>query len=182
MGQECLGLACKDDTVIQWRVPQRLLTEAITGEKKGSRGAVVDRKGEHAVEEGEHPWSVAAVEVQKNLGVALRVEAGAVSGQVAAKLLEVVDFAVERDGKVAIVAGHWLVGFGYVDDAKAVDGQGAAVVVREERAGLVGPTMSQVPAHVPGEFEVGAGGWVAKLSCESAHAGIVVCCKVGCSA
>ena len=55
-------------------IDQRLLAHPVAGQDQGVAGRVPDRQGEHPAQEREHPRPLVLVEVDEDLGVALRAE------------------------------------------------------------------------------------------------------------
>jgi hypothetical protein len=65
-------------------------------------------ESEHAAEQVNHIGPAVAIELQQDLGVALRAEAHALRFEVGAKLAMVIDLAVECDDDASVLGTHRL--------------------------------------------------------------------------
>jgi len=71
-----------------------------------------DGKGEHAAQPGQHALPLAGEQCEQNLGIGRGAEGDALRRQFPAKLVEIVDLAVEDDGGETVVLHPRLVGAG----------------------------------------------------------------------
>ena len=85
--------------------------------------------------------------MQEALGVGSTVELIALGLELGAKLLEVVDLAVEDDNDAAVLIGHGLsAGLGQVEDRQAAEAQGNAAL--DKLAAHVGTAMDDAVHHL----------------------------------
>src|SRR5205807_955473 len=76
-------------------VVQRFDAEGIAGEQESSPGPIPDRKRVHAAQPVHHVFTVFGVQMQKNLGIALRAKHAAPCFKVGPELAVIVNFAVK---------------------------------------------------------------------------------------
>lgn len=87
-------------------VVERLDAKDIAGAKKLVLLLVPDDEGVHTAQAIEYRLAPLLVAVQEALGVGAAVELVALGLELGAKLLEVVDLAVEDDNDAAVLIGH----------------------------------------------------------------------------
>ena len=128
-------------------VVERLDAKDVAGAKKLVLLLVPDDEGVHAAQAIEYGLAPLLVAVQEALGVGSTVELIALGLELGAKLLEVVDLAVEDDNDAAVLIGHGLsAGLGQVEDRQAAEAQGNAAV--DKLAAHVGTTMDDAVHHL----------------------------------
>src|SRR5690606_4961552 len=98
---------------------ERLDAGAVPREEQPFTGRVPDGKGEHAAQVPDDVIPILLVAVDDGLGVAARGEAVALRFQVRAKLMVVVDLAIEDDVDRPVLVGDRLLAPGNVDDAES---------------------------------------------------------------
>jgi len=108
VGEERLRLGGERDAVTVFEIAERLLSKPVSSEEQAPVVSIPNRKGEHAPEAFETLWAELSIREQENLGVGLRLEGVAAPLELRPELLEVVDFAVVRDGESTIVRLHRL--------------------------------------------------------------------------
>src|SRR6185436_1924721 len=109
-----------------FRIEQRLLAETIARQHQLLAPVVPQRDREHAVELARKLITHLLVEVNDDLGVALRREAVPLLFEALAQLLEVVDLAVLDGPDRSVLVAHRLMATGDVDDAQPAVAQDRA--------------------------------------------------------
>src|SRR5204862_7048220 len=98
---------------------------------------------------GDAVGTLLVVEVNNGFGVAVRPEAVAPRDEPVAKVLEVVDLAVENNLHGRVFIGHRLAGVGaQVDDPQPPERQCAEPARRAVRSGAVGAPVLEAIAHL----------------------------------
>src|SRR5208282_1713026 len=142
MAKEALQLRGEDEiAVLEQAVVERLLAEAVAGEKEGLGLGVPKGEGEHAVEPVEAGGSPFLPRVHDRLGVASGAEAVAARAQLAAERLEIVDLAVEHDGDAAVLVVERLRAARDIDDGEPAMAEAQARL--EVIAGAVGTAVAE---------------------------------------
>jgi|GEM_PF-2979899 len=108
-------------------VIEGLLADGIPGQDQAAVPAVKDGESEHAAQPADELQAEFLVEVDHDLGVALRAEGAAAALQFSAQLGKIVHFAVVGDPRIARAGGQRLVAGVQVDDAQASGGEPRAV-------------------------------------------------------
>src|SRR5262249_31583784 len=125
---------------------------SVAGEEQSPPRPVPEGEGEHATEMVEAARAILLVGVDDHLGIAVGGEPVPECLQTLAKVLEVVDFAVECHPDRAVLVGEGLLAGCQVDDAEAGLSQTGRLV--EVIALIVRPTVAQPGAEtlqcVPG--------------------------------
>ena len=124
---------------------QRLHPHPVAGQKQLARFAVIQRKGEHAVQVIETFHTPFLPCCQNDFGVAFGFELGAHPRQFAAQFRKVVDLAIENDDRASIGRMHRLRGAVQVDDRQAARAEANAWRGPHTRA--IRPAMNQCIAH-----------------------------------
>ena len=128
-------------------VVERLDAKDIAGAKKLILLLVPDDEGVHTAQTIEYRLAPLLVAVQEALGVGAAVELIALGLELGAKLLEVVDLAVEDDNDAAVLIGHGLsAGLGQVEDRQAAEAEGNAAV--DKLTAHVGTAMDDAVHHL----------------------------------
>ena len=147
MGDDGLQLGAKDEGPAIPRVIQRLHSQMIARQKERLGAGIPQRKRKHAAQPRNHAFAPRLPAGEEHLGVALRVEDPARSGELLAQRVKIVDFAVEHDGMRPVRARHRLGTAGDVDDGKPavsqVDGAGFEIAVG------IGPAVDERTGHGP---------------------------------
>ena len=134
------------------RVEERLDPEPVAREEERALDGVPDREGEHADQLLGAALAHLLVEMDDDLGVALRPELMSLGDQLAAEFAVVVDLAVEDDVVAAGFVAHRLAAAGEVNDAQPlVEERGRVVLVG---ALVVRPAMADRRAHPLGGLAV----------------------------
>ena len=145
-GQQRLDLGAEHEAFRAHGIGQRLLAHAVARQNQAPRLALPDRDGEHARQPLEHRQAPLLVAEQDRLGVALGAEFVARRFEIAADILEIVDFAVEDDVEQPVGLVHRLVGAGRgVDDGEAGVRE-ADLLLAPDRA-AVGPAVVENADH-----------------------------------
>ncbi len=124
--QEALQLAGKQQSARLMAVDQRLLAQAIAGQKQQAALGVPQGEGEHAVQQARHFRAFVFIQMDQGFGVALRLEAMSAALQAASQGGEVIDLAVENDPHGPLLVGQRLPSAGHVDDRQPPVPQGHA--------------------------------------------------------
>ena len=120
MLQQRLVLGGKGKEIAACAKQKRLLAIAVTGAEQHPARAIVQGKGEHAIEPLQALGAPALVGLQQHLGVGMGSEHHPGCGQLGAHLQVVVDLAVVGQDEVATGIGHRLrTGLGQVQDGQA---------------------------------------------------------------
>ena len=151
--QEALDLGAKEHTrravarIGHGIVVERLDAKDIAGAKELVLLLVPDDEGVHTAQAIEYGLAPLFVAVQEALGVGAAVELIALGLELGAKLLEVVDLAVEDDDDAAVLVGHGLsASLGQVEDRQAAEAQGNAAV--DKLTAHVGTAMDDAVHHL----------------------------------
>ena len=151
--QEALDLGTKEHTrrtvarIGHGIVVERLDAKDIAGAKELVLLLVPDDEGVHTTQAIEYGLAPLFVAVQEALGVGAAMELIALGLELGAKLLEVVDLAVEDDDDAAVLVGHGLsASLGQVEDRQAAEAQGNAAV--DKLTAHVGTAMDDAVHHL----------------------------------
>ena len=130
MGQQALELGSESHAAIaELRGEKGFHPQAVARQHEFPAPGVVEREREHAVQARKALDAPARPGGQDHLGIAIGAELGALGLQLAAKLPEIVDLAIEHDRRTAIGRMHRLGRAGDVDDRQP------AVAQPDPRAG-----------------------------------------------
>ncbi len=146
-GQQRLELAGEGQAAASGvvAIDQRLLAHPVAGQDERAAGRVPDRQGEHPAQQAEHPRPLVLVEVDEDLGVALRAERMPLGLQPTAQRGEVVDLAVEDRPDGAVLVRERLMPAGQVDDRQPAEAQRGVVVAIGP--GVVRPAVDEPVRH-----------------------------------
>ena len=147
MVQEALDLGAKQQRAVGGLVViERLDAKDVAGTKELVLVLVVNHKRVHAAQAVDQVLAPLLVAVHQDLGVGVAVEGVAGCLQLGAKLLEVIDLAVENDRDLAVVARHGLsASFGKVKNRKTTEAKGN--VVDDMLAAHIGTTVDDAIHH-----------------------------------
>src|SRR5262249_38925257 len=124
--QDGFHLGGEDQPSLDLAVVERLDAQAIAGQKQLPVPFVPDRQPEHAAEVVDAALTIFFIQMDDGLGIARGVKDMAAALQLAAELLEVVDFAVEDyPDRSVLVVNRLAAGLG-VDDAEAAHAEADA--------------------------------------------------------
>src|SRR5262249_1230720 len=126
-------------------VVERFDPEAVAGEDEPPGPRVPQRDREHPAQAAREGRPLLLVEVDEDLGVALRAEAMTGALELRAQLAIVVELAVLDDVDGAVLVRDRLVAGREVDDREAPRGEACRAV--EEGAVAVGATVDELRAH-----------------------------------
>src|SRR5260221_619346 len=144
--QERLDLGAEDQAPSVESVVDGLLAESIACEHETAPQPVPEGDGKHAMEAVDEVEPILLVSMDDGLRVAVGRELVARGLQLAAKLLVVVDLAVEDDHHGAIFVGDRLLATLHVDDAQPAHAQ--AGVVAEPMAVVIRATVPDDVRHI----------------------------------
>ena len=147
MVQEALDLGAKQQRAVGGPVViERLDAKDVTGAEELVPVLVVNHERIHAAQAVDQVLAPLLVAVHQDLGVGVAVEDVAGSLELGAKLLEVVDLAVEDDGDLAVIARHGLsASLGKVENRKTAEAEGD--VIDDVLATHIRPAMDDAIHH-----------------------------------
>ena len=100
--QNAFDLGREDELAVLLRVVKRFDAEEIARAEKLACRAVPDGEREHAAQSVEHAFAPCEIAREQHFRVGFRLELPALRLEFGAKVLVVVDFAVEHDGEIAL--------------------------------------------------------------------------------
>src|SRR5260221_10563910 len=117
--EQRLQLRCEEQpTIVEHGVIERLLAEAVAGEKQRLFPLVPQRKGKHAAEALQTIRAPFLPGVNDDLGIRMGAEAMSPVRQLCRKGLEIVDLAIERDDNGVVLVEQRLLAPGDADDGE----------------------------------------------------------------
>ena len=132
-------------------VEERAHAHPVAGNKHPLGTAIPDREGEIAVKAREAFRTVDLIELQQDFRITTGAEAMAPRDQLFAQLDIIENFAVEGDGKLAVIGHHRLGAVGETDDGKPDMGEartGCRTFRRHDfQAAAIGSAMGNRVAH-----------------------------------
>jgi hypothetical protein len=137
-------------------VVERLLADAVACEDEPLAHPVPDGDREHASERRREVGPALLVDVGNHRGVAGPRHVVAAGGQVAPKVVEVVELAVEHGDDVLRLVRHGLLAGLEIDDAEPPMPEHAPPQDRD--AARVGPAVDERPRHARHDVRVGRSG------------------------
>ena len=147
--EEALQLGAEKQPPAAEGVMERLDAEAIARDHEAALPRVPEREGEHAAQPGGAARSELLVEMDDDLGVAVRREAMTTSLEIAPQLLEVVYLPVEDDRDRTVLVGNRLVPAREVDDRETTHAHRQWSI--DVEALVVGASVDDDVAHRAGE-------------------------------
>ena len=154
VSQEALDLGTVDQTLAHALIVEGLDAKDVAGAHQALLLVIPDGEGKHTAQTLQHRNAPLLVAMQNGLGIALSLEVITASNELLAKLLIVIDLAVEGDDDAAILVFHRLAAALKVDDGQTTETHGDVIV--HEVALVVGTAMNDAVGHV---LDNGLIGW-----------------------